>query len=80
MPQQETVKTLLEPQLVCLPDYNEVDIQALLGQLDICSKALKQLLDGQITLADYLDILEFFGMDMEDYASITDSNLVLFGI
>ena len=77
---EETVRTLLEPQLVCLPDYNEADIQALLLQLDTCSKALKQLLDGKITLADYLDILEFFGMDMEDYATVTDSNLVLFGI
>lgn len=80
MIESEALTPLLAPQLVCLPDYNEADVRELLIQLDICSKALNQLLRGQITLEDYLDILEFYGMDIEDYGSITDSNLVLFGI
>lgn len=40
-----------------------------------CRKLMDAFLDGKLPLQDYLDLIESQGVDMDDYASTTASNL-----
>lgn len=73
------LEDILGSQLVISPDYNRSDIERLIEQLDNCNKACQLLIKGEISIEDYLDVLEFNGHDIDDYFAVTDSNLLIIG-
>lgn len=73
------LEDLLDSQLIISPDYNQSDIEQLIQRLDNCHQATQMLIQGKISIEDYLDILEFNGHDIDNYFAVTDANLLLVG-
>ncbi len=74
------IEDLLESEIHLCPDFNRADIEALLHQLDNCNKAVQDFITGRIDEETFLDILEANGHKMEDFLSVTESNLIIVGL
>jgi hypothetical protein len=51
------------------------NVSEMLANLNACRHALDEFLDGRLPLTDYLEFLAGHGVDMDDYAEVTDDNL-----
>jgi hypothetical protein len=55
------------------------DLDELLADFQVARAALDSLLDGKLSLDDYLEILAACGVNMDDYARVTENNLLIVG-
>ncbi len=74
------VEDLLWSELHLCPDYSKADLEALLFQLDNCNKAVQSFITGQLDEETFLDILEANGHNIDDFLSVTESNLIIVGL
>lgn len=61
--------------LVIIPDMNEIDIDREWDNMLVRSQALDQFLQGHISVGDYLDVIDHFGIGVEDYLEAWEDNL-----
>lgn len=54
---------------------NEVSVEETSKNLIVCGEALTDFFSLKITPADYLDIVESCGVDVDDYLEIINDNL-----
>lgn len=59
------------------PDTNTTE---LVERLNNCQKLVDCFLSGKLPVDDYLDLIEAQGVDMDNYAETTSSNLTYFGL
>ncbi len=58
----------------------ETDISDIPEKLNNCQKLVDAFLSGKLSLQDYLDLIEAQGVDLDNYAETTASNLSYFGL
>ena len=58
----------------------ETNTTELVKRLHNCQKLVDAFLQGKLPVNDYLDLIEAQGVDMDDYAETTSSNLTYFGL
>lgn len=63
-----------EKMLLWLPDNNEVNPEDL-HAIYCCHCALDKLLQGEISIIDYCDILDAYGVNMDGYIDTVANNL-----
>lgn len=61
--------------LIILPDMNEIDIDREWDNMMVRSLASDQLIQGKISISDYLDVVDHFGIDVPSYLDCWENNL-----
>ena len=69
------MKSLLSTQIVIVGKISEEEARHLEKQLQASELALQQFLSNQINFADYLDILELCGVNIDDYLINIEKNI-----
>lgn len=77
---EQVIEDSLWSEISICPDYGPLDYWALLHQLNACNTAVQQFMEGKLDEDTFLDTLETNGHQIDDYLSVTDSNLVIFGL
>lgn len=79
---EETIKksmSLIIPGTL-IRDMNDSDLDRVIEDYSLAEEAREALINGSITLDDYLGVLEVAGVEIDSYINIVDSNLRLIGM
>lgn len=55
-------------------DYSDFQLDQVLRSADIANRAMHNFLANKLSESDFLNILEFCGVNVDNYLSITDKN------
>ena len=72
-----TLDAILDTEIV-LVSGSPADIDDLIARLDICHSAKSELVEGRISWADYLNLIES-AIDVDEYLEICEDNASVMG-
>jgi hypothetical protein len=73
------IRSLIGVEIPLFPEICDQEIEKRIEQEEAANLALTCFVAGKISLSDYLDILEMCEVEMDDFISNAENNLIILG-